>query len=81
MELLPKGLLELEKMAQTALQPDSPSRSETSSESQEFQHNNAYTVVIWRVKSICFCPVKLSACACFIKRTLRALAGYLVRTF
>ena len=77
-ELLPKGLLELEKMAQTALQPDSPSSSETSSGSQEFQHNNAYTVVIWRVKSTCFCPVKLSACAYFMKRTLRALGHYRV---
>ena len=55
-ELLPKGTLELEKMAQTAPQPDSPPSSETSPEPQEFKHNNAYTVVIWRGKEYLLLP-------------------------
>ena len=46
-ELLPKGLQELEKIAQTAPQPDPPPISETSSESQEFQHSPDYASVNW----------------------------------
>ena len=55
-ELLPKGFLELEKMAQTSPQPDPPPISEPSPEPQEFQHNNAYTVVIWRGKEYLLLP-------------------------
>ena len=42
-----KGL-KLEKIAQTAPQPDPPPISETSSESQEFQHSPDYASVNWR---------------------------------
>ncbi len=44
-KLLPKGFLEVEKIAQATPETDSPPTSETSSEPQEFKHNNAYTVV------------------------------------
>ena len=50
-----KGL-KLEKIAQTAPQPDPPPSSEPSPEPQEFQHNNAYTVVIWRGKEYLLLP-------------------------
>ena len=50
-----KGL-KLEKIAQTAPQPDPPPISEPSPEPQEFQHNNAYTVVIWRGKEYLLLP-------------------------
>ena len=54
--ITPKGLLEVEKIAQTAPQPDPPPISEPSPEPQEFQHNNAYTVVIWRGKEYLLLP-------------------------
>ena len=54
--ITPEGLLEVEKMAQTAPQPDPPPSSETSPEPQEFKHNNAYTVVIWRGKEYLLLP-------------------------
>ena len=60
-ELLPKGLLELEKMAQTAPQPDSPPISEPSPESQEFQPNKDYSVVIWQGKEY-FLTVRQAKC-------------------
>ena len=44
-----KGL-KLEKIAQTAPQPDPPPISEPSPEPQEFEHNADYSVVIWRGK-------------------------------
>ena len=45
---LPKGLLELEKMALETPQPDSPPISETTSESQEFRHSPDYASVNWQ---------------------------------
>ena len=50
-----KGL-KLEKIAQTAPQPDPPPISEPSPESQEFQPNKDYTVVIWRGKEYFLSP-------------------------
>ena len=47
-ELLPKGLQELEKIAQTAPQPDPPPISEPSPDSQEFQHSTDYASVNWQ---------------------------------
>ena len=44
--ITPQGLLEAEKLTQAAPQPDPP----PSSEPQEFQHNEDYSVVIWRDK-------------------------------
>ena len=44
------GKLELEQWGQATPVTDSPPISETSSESQEFQPNKDYTVVIWRGK-------------------------------
>ena len=55
-KLLPKGFLEVEKIAQATPETDSPPTSETSSEPQEFKHNNAYTVVIWRGKEYLLLP-------------------------
>ena len=46
--ITPKGLLEVEKIAQATPQPDPPPISETSSESQEFQHSPDYASVTWR---------------------------------
>ena len=54
--ITPEGLLEVEKLTQTAPQPDPPPISEPSPEPQEFQHNNAYTVVIWRGKEYLLLP-------------------------
>ena len=45
--ITPEGLLEVEKMAQTSPQPDPPSISEPSPESQEFQHSPDYASVNW----------------------------------
>ncbi len=47
-ELLPKGLLEVEKIAQATPETDSPSSSETSSQSQELEHSPDYASVTWR---------------------------------
>ena len=55
-KLLPKGKLKLEQWGQAAPQPDPPPISEPSPEPQEFQHNNAYTVVIWRGKEYFLSP-------------------------
>ena len=44
------GKLELEQWGQATPVTDSPPISETSSDSQEFQPNKDYTVVIWRGK-------------------------------
>ena len=60
-ELLPKGLQELEKIAQTAPQPDPPPISETSSESQEFEHSPDYATVIWRGREFHFSPMQSHA--------------------
>ena len=49
-KLLPKGFLEVEKIAQATPETDSPSSSEPSPEPQEFEHNADYSVVIWRGK-------------------------------
>ena len=51
-----KGKLEVEQRGQAAPQPDQPPISEPSPEPQEFQHNNAYTVVIWRGKEYLLLP-------------------------
>ena len=51
-----KGKLEVEQREQVAPQPDPPPISEPSPEPQEFQHNNAYTVVIWRGKEYLLLP-------------------------
>jgi hypothetical protein len=45
-----KGKLEVEQRGQAAPQPDQPPISEPSPESQEFQPNKDYSVVIWRGK-------------------------------
>ena len=57
-ELLPKGLLELEKMAQTAPQPDPPPISEPSPEPQDFGHSADYRRVDWRGKRFRFSPMQ-----------------------
>ena len=54
--ITPKGLLEVEKIAQATPQPDSPPISEPSPESQDFQPNKDYTVVIWRGKEYLLLP-------------------------
>ena len=46
--ITPEGLLEVEKLTQTAPQPDPPPISEPSPESQEFQHSLDYASVNWR---------------------------------
>ena len=51
-----KGKLELEQWGQATPVTDSPPISETSSESQEFQPNKDYTVVIWRGKEYFLSP-------------------------
>ena len=57
-ELLPKGFLELEKMAQTSPQPDPPPISEPSPEPQEFEHSVDYRRVDWRGKRFHFSPMQ-----------------------
>ena len=57
-ELLPKGLLELEKIAQTAPQPDPPPISEPSPEPQEFEHSPDYRRVDWQGKKFRFSPMQ-----------------------
>ena len=66
-ELLPKGFLELEKMAQTAPQPDSPPISEPSPEPQEFQPNEDYSMVIWRGKDY-FLTERQAECVCLLHK-------------
>jgi len=46
-KLMPKGLLEIEKLTQTADQPDSPSSSKPSPKPQEFKHPPDYASVNW----------------------------------
>jgi len=46
--ITPEGLLEVEKLTQTAPQPDPPPISEPSPESQDFQHSPDYASVNWR---------------------------------
>jgi len=50
------GKLELEQWGQATPVTDSPPISETSSESQEFQPNKDYTVVIWLGKEYFLSP-------------------------
>ena len=52
--ITPKGLLEVEKMAQTAPQPDPPPISEPSPEPQEFEHSVDYRRVDWQGKKFRF---------------------------
>ena len=52
--ITPQGLLEVEKIAQEAPQPDSPPSSETSSESPEFGHSADYRRVDWQGKKFRF---------------------------
>ena len=53
-----KGKLELEQRVQTALQPDLPPISETSSESPEFGHSADYRRVDWQGKKFRFSPMQ-----------------------
>jgi hypothetical protein len=57
-ELLPKGKLKLEQRGQAAPETDSPPSSETSSESQEFEHSSDYRRVDWRGKRFRFSPMQ-----------------------
>ena len=56
--ITPKGLLEVEKIAQTAPQPDPPPISEPSPELQEFGHSADYRRVDWRGKRFHFSPMQ-----------------------
>ena len=55
--ITPQGLLEVEKIAQEAPQPDSP----PSSEPQEFEHSPDYATVIWRGREFHFSPMQSHA--------------------
>ncbi len=57
-KLLPKGKLKLEQWGQAAPETDSPPSSETSSESQEFEHSSDYRRVDWRGKRFRFSPMQ-----------------------
>ena len=65
--ITPKGLLEVEKIAQATPQPDSPPSSETSPEPQEFPHNEDYTLVIWRGKDY-FLTERQAECVCLLHK-------------
>ena len=56
--ITPEGLLEVEKMAQTAPQPDPPPISEPSPEPQEFEHSVDYRRVDWQGKKFRFSPMQ-----------------------
>ena len=62
-----KGKLELEQWGQATPVTDSPPISETSSDSQEFQPNKDYTVVIWRGKEY-FLTERQAECVCLLHK-------------
>ena len=55
-ELLPKGKLKLEQRGQAAPESDLTPISEPCPEPREFQHNELYSVVIWRGKEYLLLP-------------------------